>query len=266
MPLTSHHTRVWQIISDVGQSGEIPYILGSQQVPGRLLGSIIAGAKVLSINFNEQCWNHLSAGLKVMHDCATCSFVLYPPCGYFQGFPLPIGCWWHHYYVMLHPTEALPLWLSHPIRGLPTLTHPHACILPSGGILQGSFFIHLSERKHLLLKIHQAQLTHHLFVSYIQGKCMFTWHTAATLLVFQHNPHLFDVCAHDLSHDLSLTFILKMVDWTFEDALAAINSPPSIPTSVLESADGLCLGMFALRRFILLYGCMLCHLHFWRSW
>ena len=33
-----------------------------------------------------------------------------------------------------------------------------------------------------------------------------------------------------------------MVDWTFEDALTAIQSPPSIPTSVLQSADGIHLG------------------------
>ena len=33
-----------------------------------------------------------------------------------------------------------------------------------------------------------------------------------------------------------------LVDWTFDEVLAAINSLPSIPTPVLESADGLCLG------------------------
>ena len=33
-----------------------------------------------------------------------------------------------------------------------------------------------------------------------------------------------------------------MADWTFEDAFTAIQSPPSIPTSVLQSADGICLG------------------------
>ena len=33
-----------------------------------------------------------------------------------------------------------------------------------------------------------------------------------------------------------------MVDWTFEDVLAAIQSPPSIPISVLQSADGIRLG------------------------
>ena len=33
-----------------------------------------------------------------------------------------------------------------------------------------------------------------------------------------------------------------MVNWTFEDMLTAIQSPPSIPTSVLQSADGLHLG------------------------
>ena len=33
-----------------------------------------------------------------------------------------------------------------------------------------------------------------------------------------------------------------MADWMFEDALAAIQSPPSIPISVLQSVVGLCLG------------------------
>ena len=33
-----------------------------------------------------------------------------------------------------------------------------------------------------------------------------------------------------------------MADWTFEDALMAIKIPPSIPTLVLQSVDGLRLG------------------------
>ena len=33
-----------------------------------------------------------------------------------------------------------------------------------------------------------------------------------------------------------------MADWTFSQVLSPIKSPPSIPTSVLESSDGLCLG------------------------
>ena len=33
-----------------------------------------------------------------------------------------------------------------------------------------------------------------------------------------------------------------MADWTFDDALTAIQSPPSIPTSVLQSTGGLHLG------------------------
>ena len=33
-----------------------------------------------------------------------------------------------------------------------------------------------------------------------------------------------------------------MADWAFKDTLMAIQSPPSIPTSVLQSVDGLCLG------------------------
>ena len=81
-----------------------------------------------------------------------------------------------------------PFQMSHSITSFPTLTYPHACILPSGGISQSSFFIHLLERNHLLLKIHQTQLKPHVFVSYIQGKCVFTWCRVPTLLVFQHNP------------------------------------------------------------------------------
>ena len=37
-------------------------------------------------------------------------------------------------------------------------------------------------------------------------------------------------------------FFFKMVDWTFEDALMAIQSLPLIPASVLQSTDCLCLG------------------------
>ena len=33
-----------------------------------------------------------------------------------------------------------------------------------------------------------------------------------------------------------------MADWKFKDVLAAIQSPPSIPASVLQSTDGLCSG------------------------
>ena len=48
-----------------------------------------------------------------------------------------------------------------------------------------------------MLKVHQAQLTHCVFDSYIQGKCVFTWRAVATLLVFQHTPCLLSMCAHD---------------------------------------------------------------------
>ena len=47
-----------------------------------------------------------------------------------------------------------------------------------------------------------------------------------------------------LTHVYSTNFdlLFKMVDWTFEDALAAIQSPPSIPTSVLQSTGSFRLG------------------------
>ena len=43
-------------------------------------------------------------------------------------------------------------------------------------------------------------------------------------------------------HRTNNFFLLKMADWTFEDALTAIQSPPSILASVLQSTDGLHLG------------------------
>ena len=46
------------------------------------------------------------------------------------------------------------------------------------------------------------------------------------------------------THIYSTNFVLlfKMADWMFNDAFAAIQSPPSIPTSVLQSIGGFCLG------------------------
>ena len=40
----------------------------------------------------------------------------------------------------------------------------------------------------------------------------------------------------------NFVILFKMVDWTFEDALVAIQSPDSIPISVLQSMGGLRLG------------------------
>ena len=41
---------------------------------------------------------------------------------------------------------------------------------------------------------------------------------------------------------LRFSFLFKMADWTFKDALVAIQSLPSIPASILQSTDGLRLG------------------------
>ena len=133
---------------------------------------------------------------QVMHDRITHSFVLNPLHGYFQGIPSSHWLLVTSLLFMPLPAKALPLLDESSNQRLFFPDRPCTCILPSGGIPQGSFFIHLSERKHLL-KIHQAQLTHHVFDSYVQGKCMFTWHTAPTLHVLQHTLHLLAMCAHD---------------------------------------------------------------------
>ena len=41
------------------------------------------------------------------------------------------------------------------------------------------------------------------------------------------------------AYSTNFDLLFKMVDWTFEDALMAIQSPPLIPTLVLQSADSL---------------------------
>ena len=54
----------------------------------------------------------------------------------------------------------------------------------------------------------------------------------------QHSSHPFGTCTHESYWVL----LLQMADWTFRQVLLTIRSPPSIPTSVLESSVGLCLG------------------------
>ena len=90
-----------------------------------------------------------------------------------------------------------------------------------------------------MLRVHLVQPIHHVFKSYIQGKCMFTWCTRCHIYLYFCIPHAYLACVHMTK---VLICFLKMADWTFEDVLAAIQSPPSIPTSVLQSADGLHLG------------------------
>ena len=45
-------------------------------------------------------------------------------------------------------------------------------------------------------------------------------------------------CAYSTNFDL----LFKIADWTFEEALIAIQSPPSIPASILQSTDSVRLG------------------------
>ena len=57
---TLHYTcSMQQIIPGVGWSGEIPYVLVCQPVPGRFLSGVMAGTKMLLINFMKQCRNHV---------------------------------------------------------------------------------------------------------------------------------------------------------------------------------------------------------------
>ena len=74
--------------------------------------------------------------------------------------------------------------------------------------------------------------------SHIQGKCapLMCRINLACISLY----HMSSGCAHTVLR--CLLFLFKMVDWTFEDALMAIQSQPSILASILQSADGLHLG------------------------
>ena len=162
----------------------------------------------------------------------------YTPAWVFPGdslFPLAVGdviIMSYHFLPMLHPFQ-----MSHPIRGFPALTHPGTCILT---IWRGYSQLHSSsnfQRGNILCSQHTSTdntsytLTHMFKVS-VYCQC-----ATSTLLIFQHTSHLL-VCMH--MTNVSFSFLLKVADWTFEDALTTIQSLPSIPTSVLQSVDGIC--------------------------
>ena len=69
--------------------------------------------------------------------------------------------------------------------------------------------------------------------SCVQGKCVSVTPRMSTLLAFDHT-----ICplTHMCSTNFDSPILFKMADWTFEDALMAIQSLPSILTSILQSA------------------------------
>ena len=238
-----HYTRMWQIIPGVGQHGEIPYVLVCQPVPGRFLSGVMAGTKTLLIDLMKQCRNHV-----VIHHWVFAGYawphysflLLYPHMDISWGFPLPIGHWWHHYYIIPLPAEALPL----------------------SDESSNQRLSHLDTPSHMHFNHQEGYPKVHSSSNFWRGNILCSQHTSTGNTLYTLT-HMFKVsaCVHLVLHtnfthiSTYLTsswhmctwlksdfFLLKMVDWTFEDALAAIQSPPSIPTSVLQSADGICLG------------------------
>ena len=129
--------------------------------------------------------------------------------------------------------------MSHPIRGFPTLTHSCTCMITIWrGIL--SFILHPTFREETSYTYSTlAQTTHRTPGCTCFKVSVCCWCAASTLVILQHTLHLL---MHVLMTNVCFSFPLKMADWTFEDALTAIQSPPSIPASILQSADGICLG------------------------
>ena len=173
------------------QSRKIMYVLICQPVPSGLLSRVIVGTKAHPVYLSKQSRGHVCRFC--MTRLLTCFF--YTPAWVFPGDPsfllavddiITMSC---HFLPRLPPIsdESSNQKLSH----LNIPLHMH--VLTSGGMPQGSFFIQLSERKHLPFTTHQAYLVHFIvFISYIQGKCGIIWHaTVPTLLMSQYYPHLF---------------------------------------------------------------------------
>ena len=190
------------------------------------------------------------------------SFFYTPHTGISSGFPLPIGHWWHHYYIIPLPTDgSTPLGWVIQSEAFPALTHPHICILTSWRGIP-NFILHPTFREEtsyahstLTQALHHNTLTHMFKVS------------ACSLGMLHANfTHMSTYLACLLGARVHMTKVwlsfspLKMVAWTFEDVLAAIQSPPSIPTSVLQNVQmAFTWGMFTLQRSTLPCGCTPCH-------
>ena len=104
------------------------------------------------------------------------------------------------------------------------------------GLLRPSFLFQLSKGKHL-------QVTEQLLIEYFVrfGSCVLgkeAWGVPRHILFTFIPVSLYVyVCTNK-----SFSVLLQMVDWMFKKALAAIQSPPSIPFTTLLSTDGLRLG------------------------
>ena len=164
----------------------------------------------------------------------------YAPAWVFPGdflFTLAVGdviITSYHFLSMLHPFQ-----MSHPIRGFPALTHPCTCMIT---IWRGYSQLHSSSnfrRGNILCSQHTSTDNTSLTWMHTFKVSVCCWCAASTLLIFQHTSHLL-VCI--LMTNVCFSFLLKMVDWTFEDALTTIQSLPFIPASILQSVDGICLG------------------------
>ena len=132
----------------------------------------------------------ISRFLQVMHDHATRFLVLYPPCGVFPGdslFSMSIDdiittsfC----FLLRLHP-----LGMSHPIRGFPTLTHPHACILPSGGGIP-YFFLHPTFGEgNILCSQHTSTDNTSYTLTHMFKVSTYSLGTLCQLYMYIHIPH-----------------------------------------------------------------------------
>ena len=173
-----------------------------------------------------------------MHDSAIHFLLLCPQTWVFPGDPLlPLVHWWCHRYVILLPAEAPPLLdeSSNQEPSLPWHIFAHA-LYP---FWKGYSHLHSSSsfcRRHISCS--QYTSTHNMLHTYTH-----TFKVSACFLCMPHQPYShsnilhasIDVCMHRTNLNLSL--LLKMVDWTFEDALVA-NTKPAFHTSISLAKHG----------------------------
>ena len=147
-----------------------------------------------------------------MTECYSFLCFIPPFMGISRGFPLPIGCWWHHYYIMPLSAEVLPLLDKSSNQRLSHFDSPlHMCFTIRSEYLK----VHSSsifQRGNILCSKCTKHSLHIMFLTH-------TFKVSACSLGAQCKLYLYfniDLPHTYLAHVYTLTkvwlFFLKMVD------------------------------------------------------
>ena len=166
--------------------------------------------------------------LQVMHDQFTQLLLLCPPMGFSTWDTLLLLVqWWHHSTSCQGPTSSG--WVIQSGMFPPRHHFVHALCIQAR-LLWPSFLIQLLKGKQLQFteQLHTEHFVHH--GSHVPGK----WVRGTPCILLCSHLSLASLDTRICSTNFIVLF--QMAGWTFKDALAAIQSPHSIPILVLLSA------------------------------